>query len=54
MLNFEPARAVLDDMLQRPGLIGQLLSKTIVLTAEDCIGLVETGLQREVRVALKA
>ena len=53
MLDFEPIRAALDVMMQRPGLIAQLLSNAIVLADEDCIGLVEMGLQREVRVALE-
>jgi CRISPR-associated protein Cmr4 len=33
-------------------IINQLLNKLIILSNEDCIALVETGLQREVRVAL--
>lgn len=35
------------------GLIGQLTNKLVVLSDEDCCALVETGLQREVRVALE-
>ena len=35
------------------GIISQLPNKLIVLSEEDCVALVETGLQREVRVALK-
>ena len=35
------------------GLLGNLFSKLIVLTDEDCAALVELGLQREVRVALE-
>lgn len=34
------------------GLISQLEKRMLVLSEEDCISLVETGLQREVRVAL--
>ncbi|WP_293302607.1 type III-B CRISPR module RAMP protein Cmr4 [Microcoleus sp. PH2017_27_LUM_O_A] len=35
------------------GLIAQLTNKLVVLSDEDCAALVETGLQREVRVALE-
>jgi CRISPR-associated protein Cmr4 len=35
------------------GIISQLTKKLVILTDEDCIALVETGLQREVRVALE-
>ncbi len=35
------------------GLIGELINKLVVLSDEDCVALVETGLQREVRVALE-
>jgi CRISPR-associated protein Cmr4 len=35
------------------GIISQLTEKLVILTDEDCIALVETGLQREVRVTLK-
>lgn len=35
------------------GLIGELIKKLVVLSDEDCVALVETGLQREVRVALE-
>lgn len=34
------------------GMINQLLKKLVIVDDEDCIALVETGLQREVRVAL--
>lgn len=34
------------------GMISQLLKKLVIVDDEDCIALVETGLQREVRVAL--
>lgn len=34
------------------GIIGQIEERLVVLSNEDCIALVETGLQREVRVAL--
>lgn len=43
----------LDTFIQSSNLIGQIVNKLVVLTDEDCIGLVETGLQREVRVALE-
>ncbi|MGB3296629.1 MAG: hypothetical protein WBA76_00060, partial [Phormidesmis sp.] len=39
-------------MANKAGLVEHLLNKLVVLTDEDCIALVETGLQREVRVAL--
>lgn len=52
-LDFTPIKTALMPMMERPGLIGQLLRKAIVLTNEDCIALVEMGLQREVRVALE-
>jgi len=35
------------------GIIGQIDERLVVLSNEDCVSLVETGLQREVRVALK-
>lgn len=35
------------------GIISALSDKLVILTDEDCIALVETGLQREVRVALE-
>lgn len=35
------------------GMISEIAKKLIVVTDEDCIALVETGLQREVRVALE-
>ena len=43
----------LDSLTANGSLIGQLAKKLVVLTDEDCIALVETGLQREVRVALE-
>lgn len=52
-LDFTPIKTALMSMTDKPGLIGQLFKKTIVLTDEDCIALVEMGLQREVRVALE-
>ena len=39
-------------MLEKSGLAEHLLDKLVILGDEDCIALVETGLQREVRVAL--
>jgi CRISPR-associated protein Cmr4 len=35
------------------GMISEITKKLVVVTDEDCIALVETGLQREVRVALE-
>lgn len=43
----------LDKLMSNEGMIGQIAKKLVVLTDEDCIALVETGLQREVRVALE-
>lgn len=53
MLDFAPVKAQLDTMTQQSGIIAQLLDKILVLTDEDCLALVETGLQREVRVMLE-
>ena len=47
-----PIKAPLQLMADKAGLVKHLLNKLVVLTDEDCIALVETGLQREVRVAL--
>lgn len=43
----------LQPFIESSNLIGQMTGKLVVLTDEDCIGLVETGLQREVKVALE-
>ncbi|MEG4022489.1 type III-B CRISPR module RAMP protein Cmr4 [Microcoleus sp. S13C4] len=43
----------LKELTGNNGLIGQLINKLVVLSNEDCVALVETGLQREVRVALE-
>ena len=43
----------LKPLIDNNNFIGQIVSKLVVLTDEDCIALVETGLQREVRVALE-
>ena len=53
MLDFDLVRHQLDTLTQQSGIIAQLLGKILVLTDEDCIALVETGLQREVRVMLE-
>jgi CRISPR-associated protein Cmr4 len=53
MLDFAPIRSQLNTLTQQSGIIAQLLNKILVLTDEDCLALVETGLQREVRVMLK-
>lgn len=42
----------LNPLIQSNSIIGQLMKKLVILDDEDCISLVETGLQREVRVAL--
>jgi CRISPR-associated protein Cmr4 len=52
-LNVEALAIELQPFIKSNNLIGQILGKLVVLTDEDCIGLVETGLQREVRVALE-
>lgn len=46
-------KSPLTSMIQASGLAESLLDKLVILTDEDCVALVETGLQREVRVALK-
>jgi CRISPR-associated protein Cmr4 len=53
MLDFTPVKSQFNTLTQQSGIIAQLLSKILVLTDEDCIALVETGLQREVRVMLE-
>jgi len=53
MLDFSPIKTQLSTLTQQSGIIAQLLDKALVLTDEDCIALVETGLQREVRVMLE-
>ncbi|MFM6065011.1 MAG: type III-B CRISPR module RAMP protein Cmr4, partial [Microcystis panniformis] len=42
----------LQNLTTANNMIGQLLKKLVIVDDEDCIALVETGLQREVRVAL--
>jgi|694.fasta_scaffold103703_2 CRISPR-associated protein Cmr4 len=42
----------LQNLTNANGMINQLLKKLVIVDDEDCIALVETGLQREVRVAL--
>ncbi|NJL62877.1 MAG: type III-B CRISPR module RAMP protein Cmr4 [Methylacidiphilales bacterium] len=44
---------VLNPLIENNGLISELKNKLVVVTDEDCIALVETGLLREVRVALE-
>jgi CRISPR-associated protein Cmr4 len=51
--NFKPLQNQLQSITEGNGLLDYLFSKLIVLTDEDCAALVETGLQREVRVALE-
>lgn len=49
-----PLHTVLEPLFKdNDGLLTELTSKLAILTDEDCAALVETGLQREVRVALK-
>ena len=40
-------------LFENSGLVQQIPGRLIIISDEDCIALVETGLQREVRVALK-
>jgi CRISPR-associated protein Cmr4 len=51
--NFQPLQNQLQNLTESGGLLGNLFKKLIVLSDEDCAALVETGLQREVRVALE-
>lgn len=51
--NFKPLQDKLQAVTENNGLLAHLFSQLIVLTDEDCVALVETGLQREVRVALE-
>jgi len=53
MLNFAPVQTQIEALAKQSGIIAQLMDKILVLTDEDCIALVETGLQREVRVMLE-
>lgn len=53
MLDFASVKASLAALAQQSGIIAYLFDKVLVLTDEDCIALVETGLQREVRVMLE-
>lgn len=53
MLDFSPIKTQLVELTQNSGMMAQLLRKSLVLTDEDCLALVETGLQREVRVMLE-
>jgi CRISPR-associated protein Cmr4 len=52
-LNADTLSKVLQPLTSASGIISQLLNKLVVLSEEDCVALVETGLQREVRVALE-
>ena len=51
-VDFAPVTKQLKPTLSGSGLIAYMDKRTIVLSEEDCISLIETGLQREVRVAL--
>jgi CRISPR-associated protein Cmr4 len=52
-VNFDSLLKQIIAVLGEGQLINQLRQRLIVLSDQDCIALVETGLQREVRVALK-
>jgi len=43
----------LKHLTSQTGMISQILDKLVILSDDDCIALIETGLQREVRVALE-
>lgn len=49
----QPLEQALQFLLQNNGMVNQLLKKLVIVSDEDCISLIETGLQREVRVTLK-
>jgi CRISPR-associated protein Cmr4 len=47
-----PNDSELDSLFDSVSLIDNMVNKLVIVSDEDCIALVETGLQREVRVAL--
>lgn len=51
--NKQPLLDAINLITSNSSIIGELKDKLIVLSDEDCVALVETGLQREVRVALE-
>jgi len=43
----------LQKLISNNGMVNQIVNKLVVVSDEDCISLIETGLQREVKVALE-
>ncbi len=43
----------LQKLMSNNGMVNQIVNKLVVVSDEDCISLIETGLQREVKVALE-
>ncbi|MDL5054151.1 type III-B CRISPR module RAMP protein Cmr4 [Oscillatoria laete-virens NRMC-F 0139] len=52
-LHIEPIASLVSTLDLSSSAVGNLLKKLVVVSDEDCASLVETGLQREVRVALE-
>ncbi|QLE57412.1 type III-B CRISPR module RAMP protein Cmr4 [Nostoc sp. TCL26-01] len=52
-IDFSHIFKALDSLIQTNDLMGEIKNKLVVINDEDCIALVETGLVREVRVALE-
>lgn len=55
-LNHQAVTEIANNLKHLPsqnGMISQILDKLVIISDEDCISLIETGLQREVRVALE-
>ena len=51
--NTQPLLDAINPITSNSSIIGELKDKLIVLSNEDCVALVDMGLQREVRVALE-
>lgn len=51
--NTDALTQIITPLTANSGLLKQLPKKLVIISDEDCLALVETGLQREVRVALK-
>ncbi|QDZ41601.1 type III-B CRISPR module RAMP protein Cmr4 (plasmid) [Euhalothece natronophila Z-M001] len=55
-LNHQPVTEIANNLKHLPsqnGMISQILDNLVIVSDEDCISLIETGLQREVRVTLE-
>lgn len=48
-----PKDPEIENIFNQAGILEQISNKLLIVSDEDCISLVETGLQREVRVALE-